>query len=135
MPKKWKRILICAAIAIGSAISARLLAEVTFFKLLHLKASDIHFLVRGAVPARNIVLVVIDDKSLDTFHDPQLFWHTYYAEVIRAAADAGAKVLALDVAFGIPVTKWEPSHDQLLGEAVATSTAKMPVICAYVPGR
>src|SRR5262249_16276517 len=39
----------------------------------------------------------------------------------------------LDVAFAIPVARWEPNHDQLLAEAVSETASRMPVVCGYVP--
>ena len=53
----------------------------------------------------NIVLLLADQKTLDTFPELRLFWHQHYANVIRAAGQAGAKVIGLDLAFGIPVDK------------------------------
>src|SRR5262249_15706038 len=38
--------------------------------------------------------------------------------------------IGFDITFGVPVEKWEPDHDRLLGEAVSTSP--VPVVCAYV---
>jgi len=40
-------------------------------------------------------------------------------------------VIGLDLAFGVPVDKWEADNDRILGEAVSTSP--VPVICGYVP--
>ena len=40
-------------------------------------------------------------------------------------------MIGLDLAFGVPVDKWEPDFDRLLAEAV--STAKVPVVVGYVP--
>jgi adenylate cyclase len=131
--RTWKYRLICLAIAVFSAGATMLLGRLHFFQILHLKAQDAHFLVRGRAPAPRIVLLVIDQKSLDTIPDLMLFWHPYYAAAIRAAADSGAKVLGLDVTFAIPVTKWEPNHDQILAEAVSEAAARMPVVCGYVP--
>ncbi len=58
-----------------------------------------------------------------------MFWHPYYAAAIQAAGEAGAKVVGLDHAFGIPVDKWEPDIDRMLGEAVSMSP--IPVVCGY----
>jgi adenylate cyclase len=132
LPKSGKRWAICAVLAAGSMAATWLADQVAFFQLLHLKAFDIHFLVRGREPVPEILLVLIDQKSLDTIPDLQLFWHPYYAEAIHGAADHGAKVVGLDVAFGIPVGKWEPGHDQLMAAAVSETAARMPVVCAYV---
>jgi adenylate cyclase len=138
MGRKLRRIAVCAGLAIASAMSAWFLSRVQFFQLVNLKTQDLHFLLRdkmspGAVPISNIVLLTIDQHSLDTFPEVQLFWHPYYAEAIKAAAAAGAKVFVLDVAFGVPVSKWEPHHDELLVEAVSTTAPVMPIVCAYVP--
>lgn len=133
MGRKWRRSVICVAIAAVSALTAYFLSTRPFFETVNLKTLDTHFVFRGPVPVQNIVLLTIDKTALDTFPEPQPFWHPYYAEAIKAAAAAGAKVLVLDVAFGIPVNKWEPNHDQMLVEAVVAAAPVMPVICAYVP--
>jgi adenylate cyclase len=131
MTKRTQRALVCALIAVGGTAVTLLLSDVRFFKIIHAKAFDSHFLVRGAQPTRDIVLVTADQKALDTFPEPQMFWHPHYAEVIHAAERGGAKVLGLDLAFGIPVDRWVPGHDQKLAEAVAS--AKIPVVVGYVP--
>jgi len=133
MKKKWRHWAFCAILAVGSALGASLLSGVRFFQILNLKAYDAHFVARdffGRPPAiPNIVLLLADKKTLDTFPELRLFWHKHYANVIRAAGQAGAKVIGLDLAFGIPVEKYEPDYDRLLGEAVSTSP--IPVVCAY----
>jgi adenylate cyclase len=133
MKRKWRHWAFCALLAMGSALGASLLSGVRFFQILNLKAYDAHFVARdlfGRPPAiPNIVLLLADQKTLDTFPELRLFWHKHYANVIRAAGQAGAKVIGLDLAFGIPIEKYEPDYDRLLGEAVSTSP--IPVICAY----
>jgi adenylate cyclase len=130
MTKRWRRWAICAAIAVGSVAGARLLSNVHFFELLNLKSLDAQFVLRGTLPPSNIVLVLADQKALDTFPELRLFWHRHYADAIRAAGEGGAKVIGLDVVFGVPVEKYQPGYDQMLAEAVITSPA--PVVCGYV---
>jgi adenylate cyclase len=130
MNKRWRHWGICAVIALGGALTARLLSDIRFFQLLNLKALDAHFVLRGRMPVANIVLVRGDQKALDTFPELRMFWHPYYAEAIRAAGENGAKVIGLDVAFGAPVKKWEADYDRMLAEAVEGSPA--PVVCGYV---
>ncbi len=84
----------------------QLLSTTRFVQLLSLKAYDAQFLLRGSRPTSDIMLVVADEKTLNTFPELQAFWHPYYADAIRASAAGGAKVVAFDVAFGIPVTRW-----------------------------
>jgi class 3 adenylate cyclase len=130
MRKQWRHWAICGLIAICSAAGARLLSTIRFFQLLNLKALDAHFVLRGRQPASNIVLVAADQKALNTFPEPLMFWHPYYAEAIRAASAAGARVVGLDHAFGVPVEKWESDFDRLMSETV--SAAPIPVVCGYV---
>jgi len=134
MKKNHKRAFICAAIAAGSVILTMLMAGIQFFHLVDLKAQDAHFVLRGPVPTKDIVLIGIDDKALN--HYPQLlsFWQPYYADAIRAAGEAGAKVFMLDVAFGVNVAEYAPENDALLAQAFAETSANTPVICAFVPG-
>jgi adenylate cyclase len=130
MNKRTQRVLAGALIAVGSTVVTLLLSDVRLFKILNAKAFDSHFLIRGQQPTSDIVLVTADQKALDTFKDVQLFWHPHYADVIRAVGKGGAKVLGLDLAFGVPVRQWEPDHDRLLAEAV--TSAPMPVVVGYV---
>jgi adenylate cyclase len=132
MKRNWQRLGICAGIVAASTTITLLLENVRFFQLLDLKARDAHFVLRGKQPTRDIVLIGIDQKALDSFPELTAFWHPYYATAIRGAADAGAKVLVLDVAFGIPVTKYEPENDTALAEAYTYAAPKMPVISAFV---
>jgi adenylate cyclase len=130
MAKSWK-LWVCAAIALGGVAVTQLLSTTRFIQLLSLKAYDAQFLLSGSRPTSDIVLVVADEKTLNTFPELQAFWHPYYADAIRAASAGGAKVVAFDVAFGIPVTRWAPDADQILAEAVSTS--QIPTIIGYVP--
>ena len=130
MSKRWQQWVICALIAAASAIGARLLSNLRLFELLNLKALDAHFLLRGAVPPANIELILADQKTLDTFPELRVFWHPYYADAIRAAGAGGAKVIGLDVVFGVPVEQWQPGYDRMLAEAVIGSP--VPVVCGSV---
>ncbi|MEO8099212.1 MAG: adenylate/guanylate cyclase domain-containing protein [Acidobacteriota bacterium] len=131
MNKRMQRVLVAALIAAGSAGAALLLSNVAFFKILNLKIFDSHFVVRGKQSTGDIVLITSDQKALDTFTDLQTFWHLHYADAIRGAGLGGARVMGLDLAFGVPVAQYEPDYDQKLAEAV--TTAPMPVVVAYVP--
>lgn len=128
---KWRRWAACAGIAIAGAVGALLLSKASFFQFLTLRASDAQFALRGRLPTKDIVLLVADKKAFDAFPEVQIFWHPYYAQAIQAAGQAGARVIGLDLAFGVPVEKWEPDYDRLLAEAVSTSP--IPVVCGYVP--
>jgi adenylate cyclase len=129
MKKKLRHWALCALIATGSTMAAWSLSQILFFQILNLKAYDTHFVVRGAQHTTNIVLLTADQKALDTFPELQLFWNKHYAEAIRAAGEAGARVIGLDLAFGIPINAYEAGSDEMLAGAVSTSP--VPVICGY----
>ncbi len=131
MNQRWRSFAISVILVILSAAGARALSRIRFFELLNLKAYDAQFVLRGKRPTPDIVLVVADQKALDTFPELRIFWHRYYAEAIRAASDARARAIGLDVAFGVPVTQWEPALDGELVDAVQSS--HIPVICGYIP--
>ena len=134
MHQKLRRWGVAAAIVIACTVTTRLLSNLAFFQILNLKALDAQFRFRGKVSTTNsnIMLLVRDQEALDTLGADQLveFWHPYYAEAIKAAGQGGAKVIGLDLAFGIPVDKWEPDYDRMLAEAVGSS--EVPVVCGYV---
>lgn len=132
MKRNWKRVAICATIALSSAVVTLLLNKIQVLQGISLKAQDAHFVFRGARPVRDIVIIGIDKKALNNFPELFDFWHPYYAEAMKAVADAGAKVFVLDVAFGIPVTKYEPDSDSKLAEALIYANQKIPVVTAFV---
>jgi adenylate cyclase len=132
MGKRWRHWAICALIVALGAAGARLSDRVRLFHLLHLKALDAHFAVRGTRPVSNIVILMMDQKTSDKFTEPTIFWPPHYAKAIQAASDGGAKVMALDLAFGASAdkyTKGTTNYDQMLAGAI--STASMPVVIGY----
>jgi adenylate cyclase len=134
MRKKWRHWAFCAVLAVGSALGAFLLSDIRFFRILNLKAYDAHFIVRDFLRGRpiisNIVLLTADKKAMDSFPELRVFWNQHYANAIRAAGQAGAKVIALDLAFGVPIDQWQPGADELLAGAISTSP--VPVVVGYV---
>ena len=114
MSKRFKYWLIGGVIALGCAAGSQLLHRLPYFQQLSAKAYDLHFVLRGKRPVQDIVLVTVDEKSLNTFPELLAFWHPYYADAIKGAEMGGAKVIALDVAFGIPVDRWAKDNDRIL---------------------
>ena len=132
MKRKLIRIAICAAIAVGSVFLTLGLDNVRFFQLLNLKALDAQFVFRGQRPVKDIVIVGVDDKTLEAFPELTGFWHRYYADAMRGAALGGAKVFVLDATFGVPVEQYVPGNDAYIAQAFAELTPTMPIVAAYV---
>ncbi len=132
--RERKRWAVIAALTVGSVVATLLLGNVRFFELVHLKAGDLHFLMRGKRPTSNIVILAVDKKSLEHTKELLMFWHPLYAEAIHAAVAGGAKVVGLDHHFVVDVKKWEPENDAILMQAVGDAAAAgMPVICGFAP--
>src|SRR5579883_1535476 len=131
--RRWRYLAVLCAIAAAVVPLTALLDRTRFFHSIHLKANDLQFLLRGPRQPSGIVLLVVDQKTLDELKEPLIFWHPYYAEAIRAAADGGARVFGLDVTFPIPVEQWAPGYDQKLAGAAIDASARMAVICGYAP--
>ena len=118
MTRKWRHWALCIVLAIGSVLAAWSLDEVSFFQTLNLKAYDAHFVLRnylfGPPPIPNIALLTDDQKAMDNFSELYDFWNDHYAAAITAAGEAGAKVIGLDRAFGIPIDDYVKGADERL---------------------
>ena len=139
MSPRLKKATIVSLIAVASAVATIGLSHFRFIDLLRLKAQDVHFVLRGSQPVKDIMILAVDNEteSDPNFLDPLIFWHQHYADAITAAAEAGAKVFVLDEAFSIPIGPYEKSNpphldNDLVGAVVAASQT-MPVVCGFVP--
>lgn len=76
--------------------------DIQFFRLMELKAFDLHFLSRGAIePENNVVIVAIDEKSLDKFG--RWPWpRTRIAGLVERLKNYGVKSVAFDIVFAEP---------------------------------
>jgi len=131
MSRRWKYWFIGSLITIGAATGAQLLSRIGLFQFIAAKAYDAHFVLRGKQPTEGMILVGADQKALEAFREPQLFWHPYYADAIKGAEMGGAKLVGIDHAFGIPVERWAKDNDDIIANAVAT--AQIPVVVGFVP--
>jgi len=123
--------LVAIGIAAAAVLLIAALTSTALFRSVEVKANDLHFVVTRYPPPEDIVLVVVDQKAIETFPEPLLFWHRYYARAIEAVANAGARALGLDVVFPIPVESWTPGADRELAAAVLRAQTVMPVVCGY----
>jgi adenylate cyclase len=110
------RLLTGLYIAIGIALVFSLISLFDIFHGTRLQLSDKLFqgtaVNKSPEPVDDIVIVGIDDKSLEQLGYLTSWPRTYYAQVIDALASAGARVIAFDMLFS------EPTPDD---EALAAS--------------
>jgi adenylate cyclase len=135
LSRRLRTSVVLFALVILSAVTARLVGNTQLAQLFALKITDLHFLLRPGRTDSRIMLITVDEKALGAWREPIAFWHPYYAKAIKAAASAGAKVLALDVVFTVPLEEYQDfrQHDRLLGAAALDAHPKMPVVCAIIP--
>jgi len=81
------------------------LAGVPFLDIIELKTIDLRFLSRGNIaPGPEIILAVIDEKSLD--QEGKWIWpRSKLADMVNKISMAGAKVIAFDIGFLEPDDK------------------------------
>ncbi len=84
------------------------------------------------LPPSQVVIIGIDNASLDVFPEPIVFWHGYFAEVINAAKQAGAKALGIDLIQTYAAKKLVPKIDLAFSRSLRKADrAGMPVILGY----
>jgi adenylate cyclase len=93
---------------------------VPLFDLIELRTYDLRFQSRGAVaPAPEVVLAVVDEKSLDALG--RWPWsRSRMAALVDALSTDGARVIAFDIGFLEPEA---PGPDAALARAIARSPA------------
>lgn len=125
--RRWRGVALVTLAAVLAAWAPR---EHGLFHVLHLRVFDLHTLFAPTRVPPDVLLLLVDRKTIEQYPEPLLFWHRYYAEAIRTAAAHGAKVFGLDVALAIPVEQWAPGLDQELAAALLENSPRMPVVCA-----
>lgn len=87
---------------------------------IELKTVDLRFRARERLSAlfgpldtapKDIIVVAIDDKTEQSIEEPMILWDRYFAQVLRAAADAGARVIAVDFVWAKPIERFLPAAD------------------------
>jgi adenylate cyclase len=119
-------IIIIAAIFLLTEIVGSFPNAYNPFKGLELAAWDLFFRIRGPVnPNNNIVLVAIDDASLNYLNEPWPWPRSELADIVNWLNKAGARVIGLDIDLFNPSSN--PADDQALANALANSNATVSV--------
>ena len=124
--KKYVAIILglsCGIIMIAIYVSDQYFS-LNMLERLELKTLDYRFLKRGAEqPDDRIVIVGIDQRSLQKIEDPMVFWRPHFAKVIEEISGYGAKSIGLDFVLPIPLTKRVDGldHDGILANALTMS--------------
>ena len=102
-----------------SIILARILSSYPLFESMHLKTVNSFFKQRGPIlPAdTSVVIIAIDDQSLNNLPAKWPFPGSYYGRLVRNLNKAGAKVIVFDVEF-IETNADKPDEDFDFADAI-----------------
>ncbi len=67
---------------------------------------------------QHVVLVEVDDPSLQKYEDPLVFWAPVYARALKTLREAGAKVIGLDFLLTITPEPWLKKYNLTANEAL-----------------
>lgn len=125
----WKRrffIGLTIAVCIGGVFCAAFWSNLLYG--MQLRSSDFLFrvpnLYQSTQPEDRIVVVAIDDKSLDELGRFASWPRSYHAQLIDTLAQAKARVIVFDVLFSEPA----PGDEELAASAEAAGNVIQPVL-------
>jgi adenylate cyclase len=96
------------------------------FNGLELATWDTFFRLRGQhTPNSDVVIVAIDDASLNWVHEPWPWPRSQLADIVNWLSNAGARVIGLDIFLFDPSAN--PTNDQALATALANAKATVSV--------
>lgn len=128
----WRHSLVVLALALCSAAAAWGLAQTPLLRNLEARTLDYRFLWRTTPAPRDpsIVLVTVDDASLDRISEPMVFWLPHFTRVIRAALDHGARVVGFDFLFRIQTGKFLPGAEEDLARLLLQNPGRVILAAA-----
>ena len=119
-------IVLLALLLIVLVIAGNFPRVVSPLNKLDLSVWDTFFRLRGTqTPNNNIVIVAIDDTSLNWLQQPWPWRRTQLADIVNWLNNAGAKVVGLDIDLFDPSAN--PADDQALAAALANAQASVSV--------
>jgi adenylate cyclase len=101
-------------IGLGCALLTGLLPLTDLMERIELRSHDLRFHLRfqWRGPRRtkaHVVIIAIDDDTLQAWQEPMVFWGTHYATVIRRAREAGAAWIGMDVIQATDADRYAPN--------------------------
>jgi len=84
-----------------------------------------HVLAPAPAEEPKVVLVAVDDQTLDKLDDPILFWAPHFAASIASLRSAGATVVGLDFQFQASAEEWLARSE--LGDVAISRTWDAPL--------
>jgi len=120
-PRKSK-IIVAIFVIVLSIFLARIFAAFPLFESVHLKTVNSFFKQRGPIqpPDTSIVIVAIDDHTLNSVPAKWPFPGSYYGHLVRNLTRAGARAIIFDVEF-VETNAEKPDEDFDFVDAIKES--------------
>ena len=119
---RWERVR--SGLVIGLFIAALMLLvwSSNGFKQTQLRLSGLYYL--PSTPPDNIVIVGLDDKSLEAYGRSPLDWsRSLYADLVTQVSKAGARVVAFDIMWFGNYLKAHPKLKVVEGDDATSTTS------------
>jgi adenylate cyclase len=128
-----KRLFTGLLIAVSIVVVFSLSAQFNLFNGFQLKLGDNLFKAAGLSPKAeeedSIVIVAIDDKSLDSLGNFSSWPRSYHAQLVDVLAEAGARVIVFDILFAEPAS----GDDELLAAIDRADNIILPFVYTSGP--
>ncbi len=127
LSKRRKRFITGLLMAVAVGLAFCLISHVNLLHGIHLQSSDFFYRATDANPKaepdNQIVIVAIDDKSLDQLGRFSSWPRVYHARLIDVLAETGARVIVFDILFSEPA----PDDDKLAASMKQVGNVILPL--------
>jgi CHASE2 domain-containing sensor protein len=131
--RQRKRLFTGMLIAVSIAVVFSLAAHFGVLGGFQLRMGDSLFKAAGLSPKAeqedNIVIIAIDDKSLDNLGNFSSWPRSYHAELVNMLAEAGARIIVFDILFAEPA----PDDGELLAAIDKAGNVILPLAYTINP--
>ncbi len=128
------RLLALVAVPVLAVWLGNQLERTRFGEWMELRSYDLRFRLRGPLPPPThpgILLVLVDEESLQRIPEPLVFWQGHFARTISTLVRCRAAAIGLDFVFG-DTGRFDPDGQQALIEALlAAQSENIPTVLAY----
>lgn len=129
LSRRKKRLLTGLLTVVAASLIFCLISHFHLLHETHLKSGDFLYRAADSNPGADIddkiVIVAIDEKSLEQLGRFSSWPRSYHAELINTLAEAGARVIVFDVLFSEPA----PDDEELVASMKQAGNVILPFIC------
>jgi len=133
--KRKRRFFVGLLLATAIGMAFCLISYFNLFHEIQLKSGDSLFrsanLNPTTVPDESIIIVAIDDNSLDQLGRPSSWSRSLHAQLIDILAEAEARVIVFDILFAEPA----PGDEELVASIKHAGNVVLPFAYTTVPNR